>query len=109
MQPIIKAENVSKSFYLRSWRTLLLGRSPTCVRALSDVSLSVEKGEVLGLLGPNGAGKSTLMRLIAGEELPDSGYIHRDEKVSWPLAFRGGFNGSMTGLENIKFVSRENL
>ena len=43
--------------------------------ALSDVSLNVPSGQVLGLLGPNGAGKSTLMRLICGYLPPNSGVI----------------------------------
>jgi len=58
------------------------------------------------LLGQNGVGKSTLLRLIAGGEIPDYGNIERNGKVSWPLGFAGGFNGNMTGIENIRFVSR---
>jgi ABC-2 type transport system ATP-binding protein len=73
MQPIIKVEGISKSFYLRSWRTLLLHRSPKCVSALSDVSLSVGRGEVLGLLGPNGAGKTTLIKILATLIMQDDG------------------------------------
>ena len=58
------------------------------------------------LLGQNGVGKSTLLRLIAGGEMPDTGNIIRKGKVSWPMGFSGGFNGSMTGIENIRFVAR---
>ena len=47
-----------------------------------------------------------MMRLLAGAEPPNQGHIYRSQKVSWPLGFAGGFNGSMTGLENIRFVSR---
>mgnify|MGYP001495272408 FL=1 len=43
--------------------------------ALSDISLDIPSGQVLGLLGPNGAGKSTLMRLICGYLPPNSGGI----------------------------------
>ncbi len=58
------------------------------------------------LLGSNGVGKSTLLRLIAGAESPDHGKVIRKGKVSWPMGFSGGFNGSMTGIENLKFVAR---
>ena len=43
------------------------------IRAVDDVSFSVDRGEVVGFLGPNGAGKSTTMRLLAGHLRPDSG------------------------------------
>jgi len=49
---------------------------------LTDVSLSVAKGEVVGLLGPNGAGKTTLFRMINGQELPDEGQVSVDRGVT---------------------------
>ena len=48
------------------------------VRALDDVSLSVERGEVMALLGENGAGKSTLMKILGGAEFRDAGTIRID-------------------------------
>ncbi|WP_237886684.1 ABC transporter ATP-binding protein [Pseudomonas sp. PGPR40] len=60
----------------------------------------------IGLIGRNGAGKSTLMRLLGGADVPDSGTVATDKSISWPVGLAGGFQGSMTGRENIKFVSR---
>src|SRR5579875_3535847 len=48
------------------------------VVAVNEVSLSVRRGEVLTLLGPSGCGKTTLLNMIAGFELPDSGFIRID-------------------------------
>lgn len=75
-------------------------------KVLENVSLKVAKGEKLGILGRNGAGKSTLIRLISGAELPTSGHIHRGISISWPLAFGGAFQGSLTGLDNLRFICR---
>lgn len=66
----------------------------------------IEKGKNIGILGHNGAGKSTLMRMIAGTEVPDSGEIIRGGLVSWPLGFSGGFHKSLSGRQNIEFISR---
>lgn len=73
---------------------------------LDGVSLSVRKGDKVGILGRNGAGKSTLIRLISGAERPTSGTIVRRMSVSWPLAFGGAFQGSLTGLDNVRFICR---
>jgi simple sugar transport system ATP-binding protein len=51
------------------------------IRALTDISFSVEAGEVVGLMGDNGAGKSTLVKLIAGNFAPTEGAIVVDGKV----------------------------
>ena len=60
----------------------------------------------VGILGHNGAGKSTLLRILGGAEQPDAGKVHRSGRVSWPIGFSGGFNGSLTGEENCRFVCR---
>lgn len=73
---------------------------------LDDISAVIPTGESLGILGQNGAGKSTLMRIIGGAEMPDYGEIIRDARLSWPIGFSGGFNGSLTGEDNCKFVAR---
>jgi capsular polysaccharide transport system ATP-binding protein len=73
---------------------------------LDKVSLTINSGSKIGILGRNGAGKSTLIRLISGIERPSSGTVERQMKLSWPIAFSGGFQGSLTGLDNLKFVCR---
>lgn len=75
-------------------------------RVLDNVSLTFPPGQNVGILGRNGAGKSTLLRLIAGIEMPDTGHVIRQGRISWPLGFAGGFNGSLNGEENCRFVAR---
>lgn len=73
---------------------------------LDNVNLTVSPGEKMGILGRNGSGKSTMIRLISGAERPTSGIITRTMTVSWPLAFGGAFQGSLTGLDNLRFICR---
>jgi len=61
---LLKVENVTKSF--------------GGVMAVSNVSLTLDQGEIVGLIGPNGAGKSTLFNLISGVEKPSGGRISFD-------------------------------
>ena len=75
-------------------------------RVLSDISFAIEKGEKLAVLGRNGAGKSTLIRLLGGVELPTSGTIEGSMSLSWPIGLTGGFQGSLTGNDNMRFIAR---
>lgn len=75
-------------------------------RVLDKIDLHVKQGEKIGILGRNGAGKSTLIRMISGAELPTAGRIRRGMQVSWPLAFGGAFQGSLTGMDNLRFICR---
>ena len=73
---------------------------------LKDVNFTIPDNVSVGLLGRNGAGKSTLLRIIGGMDSPDKGTVNRDCRVSWPIGLGGGFQGSMTGRQNVKFVAR---
>ncbi|MFT3975867.1 MAG: ABC transporter ATP-binding protein [Sphingomonas bacterium] len=75
-------------------------------KILKNVNLSIGAGERLALLGRNGAGKTTLIKLLGGVEYPTSGKISRLMSVSWPLGFAGGFQGSLTGYDNARFIAR---
>lgn len=76
------------------------------VTVLNGVNLTITRGEKVGILGRNGAGKSTMIRLISGAERPTLGTIERKMSVSWPLAFGGAFQGTLTGLDNLRFICR---
>lgn len=75
-------------------------------RVLDNVNFEVAPGEKVAVLGRNGAGKSTLVKLIGGVEPPTSGDIYKGLFMSWPLAFSGGLEGHMTGIDNIRFIAR---
>ena len=75
-------------------------------RVLSNISFVLPKGQKLAVLGRNGAGKSTLIRLLGRVELPSSGTIERQMSLSWPLGLTGGFQGSLTGNDNMRFIAR---
>lgn len=71
------------------------------IRAVDDVSFTVEQGKILGIVGRNGSGKTTLLRSIAGIFRPDEGYIDtKGNRVSL-MAIGIGFNANNTGRENI--------
>ncbi|WP_020203681.1 MULTISPECIES: ABC transporter ATP-binding protein [Cupriavidus] len=80
--------------------------APTDGWVLRDVSLEIPASSRIALIGRNGAGKSTLLRLIGGTDTPNRGEVVRRCRVSWPLGLSGGFQGSLSGRQNAKFVCR---
>jgi capsular polysaccharide transport system ATP-binding protein len=73
---------------------------------LQGVTFTIPPKLNVGMIGSNGAGKSTLLRLIGGVDQPNKGLIDRQCRVSWPMGFGGGLQGSLTGRQNAKFVCR---
>jgi len=96
LEKFVKLENICKAFPLRSGLKY----------ALKNINLTIKSEDKLGILGMNGSGKSTLIRIISGATKPTTGKVIKKMKVSWPLAFQGGFQGSLTGLDNLKFICR---
>ena len=75
-------------------------------RVLKNINFTLNKNESAIFLGGNGSGKSTLLKLLGGIDLPDSGEIKINHKVSWPIGLTGGFQGSLTGKENCIFLAK---
>lgn len=95
---MIELRNVCKSYAVNSGRR----------HVLRDVSLTIPDRTNIAVLGPNGAGKSTFLRIIGGAEQADSGSIITDSDISWPLGLNAGFQGSLTGRQNLLFVCQIN-
>jgi ABC-2 type transport system ATP-binding protein len=115
--PIISVRNVGVSFSKnrrrkRSLRDLLfkgtLGpgtNAPGEFWPFRNVSFDISPGESIGVVGRNGAGKSTMLRLIAGVLIPDEGDVSVHAGVAPLIALTGGFEGELSGRENIRYVS----
>lgn len=75
---------------------------------LNNVSVTIPSNTNVAVIGSNGAGKSTFLRLIGGAEPANSGTILTDSEISWPLGLASGFQGSLTGRQNVLFVCQIN-
>jgi capsular polysaccharide transport system ATP-binding protein len=71
-----------------------------------NLNFSLDRNSRLALLGRNGQGKSTLIKLLGGVIPPTKGRIVWSMTPSWPIGFGGGFQGSLSGQDNVRFLSR---
>lgn len=82
----------------KRWRT---GR-----QVFEGLDLTLPWNGRLAVIGRNGQGKSTLIRILGGALRPSSGIVDWRMRPSWPIGFDGGFQGSLSGLDNIRFIAR---
>ncbi len=92
--PGLCVRNLSKTYH-GAYKPLFTG-----------LSFDVERDGRLAILGRNGQGKSTLIKMLGGILPPSEGGIDWNMSSSWPIGFGGGFQGSLSGLDNIRFLSR---
>ena len=83
-------------------------RTPTGMGkwVLKGLSFQIPPKTNVGIIGGNGAGKSTLLRILGGVDHPNKGRVERNCRMSWPMGFSGGLQGSLTGRQNARFVCR---
>ena len=112
---MLQVQNVSKVYRLyrrpadRLLELLPFSQvAPSEFWALRDVSLTVERGEVLGVIGPNGSGKSTLLQIVSGILEPTRGRVVAHGRIAALLELGAGFNPEFSGRENV-FLNGEIL
>lgn len=93
---MIELKNLTKSYTTPKGRHYVF----------KNLNAVLPENKSVALLGKNGAGKSTLLRVIGGIDYPDIGKVVTNKSISWPVALSGGFQGSLTARQNIRFVSR---
>ncbi|MBC5995867.1 ABC transporter ATP-binding protein [Romboutsia ilealis] len=106
MEYSIKINSVTKEYKLYKndkdrFKDLFFGKRYKPYKALDKLDIALPKGEVIGILGKNGSGKSTLLKMVTGVTFPTEGNIEVDGNVSALLELTAGFNGDLTGRENI--------
>lgn len=83
-------------------KTYPTGKTPL----FSDLSFDLKRDGRLAILGRNGQGKSTLIKMLGGVLPATLGSMRWSMTSSWPIGFGGAFQGSLTGIDNLKFLSR---
>lgn len=83
-------------------------RTPTGMGkwVLKGMTFTIPPKTNVGIIGSNGAGKSTLLRILGGVDQPSKGRVERNCRMSWPMGYGGGLQGSLTGRQNARFVCR---
>jgi capsular polysaccharide transport system ATP-binding protein len=83
-------------------------RTPTGMGkwVLKGLTFTIPANTNVGIIGGNGAGKSTLLRILGGVDQPSKGRVERNCRMSWPMGYGGGLQGSLTGRQNARFVCR---
>lgn len=93
--PGLEVVDLSKAFYAGPGRPVFEG-----------LNFELGQGERLAVLGRNGQGKSTLIKILGGAMTPTAGRVIWRMSNSWPIGFGGAFQGSLSGIDNIRFLSR---
>ncbi|MGL5414484.1 MAG: ABC transporter ATP-binding protein [Clostridium sp.] len=102
----VRFKNLVKEYKLykndkERFKDLFWGKRYTPFKAIDNLTLDLPKGEVIGILGKNGSGKSTILKMVTGVVYPTSGEIEVNGRVSALLELTAGFDGELTGKENI--------
>ena len=109
MTHAVACDDLWKSYRARrpaGLRGLMLGGAPRDTRfarqwALSGVNCTVPRGSALGVIGPHGSGKTTLLSILLGAIQPDRGRVNVNGRVASLFELGAGFQGHLTGRENI--------
>src|SRR5204863_2476142 len=108
--PVVVVDRVSKRFRIPQERVHTLKERALHpfrrtgyeeLRALNDISFSVESGEFFGIVGRNGSGKSTLLKCMAGIYRTDEGQIYMDGRVATFIELGVGFNPDLVARDNV--------